>query len=162
MASTEDNKDDQIVGAQLGNWDRSLIVISIPHASAYGAFIGNNEILTDASQSPDSFYGILALLFITPVTTIWLFFVHDQLRNTFLRVGHMGKFQTVKHNIFYAIVTFVPVFIIFLAVYLRRYVDEKSFILIGTTMISWGVCAVIVSGNIYLKIAKTLRIKTGD
>lgn len=160
MEEDTDEKKDQIIKSKLNKWDRDLITISLPHAAAYGAFLSRYDLNIEGKDQIFTVTSMTFMIFFIPITTIWLFYVHDLMRNVFLRVGHAGFQNKFKHNIIFSIVFLFPVIFILFSWRYSEYLDIISVGMIGMTMMSWVFCATIVSNNSYIAIAKTLGVKT--
>jgi hypothetical protein len=147
--------------AQLvSGWDRLLL--SLPHAGGFSAFYGKFDF---SSRGPNQEYDYLltvAMLAAIPIISFWLYFVHDMLRNTFLRVGHMGMIYQIKHNIIYSLVFLFPLVFIGMAMVPQSKENAGAILLVGAMLFSWMFCAVLAANSIYLKAAKILGIMTND
>ncbi|MEH6663171.1 MAG: hypothetical protein V7679_16105 [Parasphingorhabdus sp.] len=158
MSSTDEQS--KFLTEQLRKWDRTLLVVSIPHGAAFGAFVGNYEFTSGGENAEKQFLTMFFLILMLPLTSCWLYFLYDQLRNTFLRTGHMGKFLKFKHTAIYSAVFSFPVAVILAAANFKDHVAAEVFGLIGVILVSWMGCAVLSAGNIYITIIRELGIKT--
>jgi hypothetical protein len=154
--------EDAYIAFQLSKWDRALLIVSIPHGAAFGAFVGRYDFDKNGQPEGAGFISICILVFLLPVVTIWLFYVHDLMRNVFLRVGHSGMLKMIKHTSVFTLIFVFPLFLAIFAIEYEQYVDKESLVLIGLTMLSWMFCLVWVSNDLYLKIAKALGVQTGE
>lgn len=137
--------------AEVARWERTILIISIPHAAAFGAFIGTYDFRREWAVVEG-----LALLAFLQVTTVWLRWVHDLLRNTFLRVGHMGFWQALKHGGLFTLCFVVPIAVALSSIFLGSYADGQALFLIGVTMLSWVVSVIGSASQSYLKMMKLI------
>lgn len=108
MRNEESSNEDTYIAAQLSKWDRALLIVSIPHGAAFGAFVGRYDFKIDGQPDEAGFFGMLILIFLLPLTTIWLSYTHDLMRNVFLRVGKFDKLNKIKHNFIFTLIFFFP------------------------------------------------------
>lgn len=141
-------------------WERGLVVISIPHGAAFGAFYGNYDFSGQGSGS--SILYISFFLMLLPLTTAWLFTVHDLLRNAFLRAGHMGRCLKFKHSFYYYCSGLSPLLLLALSQFEPNKNNKAIIVLLLGVMFSWAMCATMFSNSIYLRVAKALGMKVDD
>jgi hypothetical protein len=154
--------EDTYIAVQLSKWDSALLIVSIPHGAAFGAFVGRYDFDKNGQPAEASFISICILVFLLPVVTIWLSYVHDLMRNVFLRVGHAGTFNSIKHTAVFTLIFIFPLFLAVFAIGYEQYLDKESLVLISLTMLSWMFCLVWVSNDLYLKIVRALGVQTGE
>ncbi|MBB6425384.1 hypothetical protein [Sphingopyxis sp. JAI128] len=133
------------------------MIISIPHAAAFGAFISTYDFRQEWAFVEGS-----AFLVFLQVTTVWLGWVHDLLRNTFLRVGHMGFWQAFKHGGLFILCFIFPVAVAIVSIFSGPYVDGTAIFLIGVTMFSWVFAVIGSASQSYLRMMKLLGINLHD
>ena len=143
---------------KLKKWERSLVIVSMPHSAALGAFLGRYEIKDGA----DGFLSIMLLASIAPLITLWLFCVHDLLRNAFLRMGHYGKWIQLKHRAVFLFVMFLPLMPALILPYIERYADTSSIFMISMTLLSWVFIACKLANDLYVEIVRPLGVKSDD
>jgi hypothetical protein len=149
-------KADAYVKKQLANWDRALLIVSVPHGAALSAFIGRYNIEANLEGAGLNFNSITILVMIPPILSLWLFFAHDLLRNSFLRSGLFGAFISVKYSVVFFSTFLSPLIIGLLANYFDHYTDRLAVMLIGMTMTTWVFCLTVVANDLYMKIVKAL------
>ena len=156
-------KAESVIASDLQHqWDRALIVISMPHAAAFGAFYGRFD-FSDPAKDPGSAFILMSLVvLVLPMTTYWLFLVYDLLRNVFLRDGHHGLWLKIKHNVIYLICCIYPIFALVLFSLAQKRDNKVALMLLFMTMFSWQFCAIMTSNHIYLKAMKALGVKLDD
>lgn len=159
--TSEGNNPTKIDGPSLeSRWERGLVVISIPHGAAFGAFYGKYDFSSNGGKT--DFLFLTAMMLLLPLTTAWLFRVHDLLRNVFLRQGCMGRKLKNRHSIHYYCVGFSPL-LLFILMVLEPNKDNKVIIIgIIWVLFSWAICATWFSNLIYLKAGKALGIEVDD
>ncbi len=150
------------IATQLSNWEKSIFAVSLPHAAAFGAFIGKFDFDMGAEQPEKLMYSLVLIVLSLPMISIWLVFVHDQLRNTFLRVGHMDKKLKIKHTAIYTVIFVFPVFFPLISMNYREYIDVSIYGPISMILITWMFSSVIMAGHYYRRILRTLGYNPND
>lgn len=141
-------------------WERALIIISIPHGAAFGAFYGKYDFFSQGGSS--QFLCVSVMMALLPLTTAWLFLVHDLLRNVFLRVGHFGLWFKIKHSFLYYCTGLAPLMLLFLMSFEVSKENKISVMGLLWVLFSWAFCATLLSNAMYLNAAKALGIKVDD
>lgn len=154
--------DGDLVNPLLASWDRLLLIISLPHAAAYSAFLGKFDFSAVEPKPEYSYLVSFGMMVSIPILTVWLYYVYDLLRNTFLRVGHMGLAQKIRHSLSYTIVFSFPLLFVLLSAVPQSEPNAAAEVLIGMVLYSWVFCAVMAANGLYRKAAQALGIETND
>jgi hypothetical protein len=146
----------EFIQKRMAQWERSLLIISLPHTAAFGAWMGRYDF------SKDSFLNSFGLFIFLMATTFWLFLLHNQLRNTYQRGWHPRNFERAKATLLYLFCFTYPLVPFVVAMQYKDIVDVETAGLMALTLWSWYLCAMWVSADINIKIMKALGIPTDD
>ncbi|MFO1260681.1 MAG: hypothetical protein U1E68_06365 [Sphingomonadaceae bacterium] len=141
-------------------WERGLVIISIPHGAAFGAFYGNYDFSRQGGGL--ELLSTVFMLMMLPLMTAWLFLVHDLLRNVFLRQGYMGSWLKIKHSFYYYCCGLSPSLLLVFYQYEPAKDNREVIVKLAWVLCSWAMCATLFSNSMYLRAAKALGMEVDD
>lgn len=142
---------------QIDRWERSIFIISIPHAAALSGLLGKFDFGTGVGRGDLSAASLLGFFGFLPMTAWWLFVVHDMLRSQLLLGGHLGWWLQAKHAVRHITSLLFPITVILFS----NWSGNVLFGYLGLTLLVWWGAAWLVSNVYYLRMMNALGVNWG-
>lgn len=159
VSQDSDSDNPAFIQKVLGRWQNALVLVSIPHAAAFGTALGKFEIVLNDRPREGDVISLFVFIVIIPFSTIWMFWLNDQLRSLFIRAGHSGKKLTFIHTLKYIVGVFFPLSLFFFADYFKFSSKENvlALLFLGWILFSWWFCVAYIANKLYLETVDSLE-----
>jgi len=148
LPSSDDHAKDALFDA-LKKWDKSLVLVSLPHTAALSAFIGRYDLAKD-----EMFFLSFPIFMIT--VTAWIFLVDMRLRDEFLQAHpkyNIRVFSQMRHFLF----MLYPPMLFVIAEHFSLRIDRNTLGLMCMTLMSWLLCVLAVSSYLHWLVMRKAR-----
>ena len=145
-----------VIQRRHSQWEKQLLVVSLPHAAAFGAWISRYKLDDHPSEN------FIAYFLFLIATTIWFGLLYNQFANSFTRNFNNRKISKLFESLKFMLFGLYPAFLAGIADYFREYVDRTSAMFTIGTLMSWMGCALFLSGRLHIKMMRELGLKLDD